>query len=399
MPIVAKPPLPAIVTLGLVQILAWGGSFYLLSVMAMPIAAETGWSQQWVYGALSLGILISGLLAPLSGRLIAASHGRAMLAGSGAVMALGLVIMGLSHHLPLFLFAWLITGVGMAMGLYDALFATLGTLYGGQARAAITGITLISGFCTSLVWPGIAALIHWLGWREACFAIAALLCLTVLPAYFYALPAPQGAAPAAAVKKTAPAAALPATLFWLLCSIFTLASVIMTAVSVQLISLLQASGYSLTAALAISAIPGPFQVGSRLVDVAFRRGHPVWTAFFSSGLVALGLLLLVCYPQWALISMVFYGAGNGLRAIVRGTLPLVMVKPEDYAVITGRMARPALIGQALTPLAGGYVYQHAGAAATLWLLCGLAAINLLLVLALKLKLPQGRAHTGDPRVN
>ncbi len=71
--------------------------------------------------------------------------------------------------------------------------------------------------------------------------------------------------------------------------------------------------------------------------MAFKRGHPIWTTFFSVGLLA-------CYPSWALVSMVLYGAGNGLRAIVRGTLPLAMVKPEEYAIVVGRMARPALIG-------------------------------------------------------
>ena len=155
-----KPGVLAVIVLGLVQILSWGGSFYMMAVMAAPIVAETGWSQQWVYGALSLGILVSGLLAPLSGRIIARTGGRMLLALSGAVMAVGLAVMGLSHSLPLFLGAWVAIGVGMAMGLYDALFATLGTRYGSQARSAITSITLISGFCTSLVWPGIALLIH-----------------------------------------------------------------------------------------------------------------------------------------------------------------------------------------------------------------------------------------------
>ncbi|MDZ7278504.1 MFS transporter [Pantoea eucrina] len=381
-----RPSPAAVVALGVVQILSWGGSFYLMAVMAAPIVAETGWSQQWVYGALSLGILVSGLLAPWSGRLISRRHGRALLAGSGAVMALGLIIMALSHHLALFLSAWVIIGVGMAMGLYDALFAMLGTVYGTQARSAITGITLISGFCTSLVWPGTALLIHALGWRDACLAIAALLCLTVLPVYRFALPTRSTLAVPERVSKTAAKHHLAPVLFWLLCAIFTLASIIMTAVSVQLIALLQASGHTLASALAISAILGPCQVGSRLIDMAFRSSHPIRTAWFSVGLVALGLLLLACYPALAVLSMVLYGAGNGLRAIVRGTLPLVMVKPEAYAVVVGRMARPALLGQALTPLVGGYVFQHLGAQATLWLLCGLALINLLLVAALQQKL-------------
>lgn len=381
-----KPGVVAVVVLGLVQILSWGGSFYLMAVMANPISAETGWSQQWIYAALSVGILVSGLLAPLSGRIIARTGGRVLLAWSGAVMAAGLVIMGLSHSLPIFLAAWVIIGVGMAMGLYDALFATLGTRYGGQARSAITGITLISGFCTTLVWPGTALLIHLLEWRGACFAIAAMLTLLVLPAYYYALPGAALTPRPAAASASAQQSDLAPSRFWLLCAIFTLASVIMTAISVQLITLLQASGYTLASALAISAIMGPCQVGSRLVDVAFKRGHPIWTAFFSVGLVAIGLLLLALFPQFALLSMVLYGAGNGLRAIVRGTLPLAMVKPEAYAVVVGRMARPALIGQALTPLAGGYVFATLGPAATLWLLCALALLNVALVILLKRQL-------------
>lgn len=387
-----KPSPAAVVALGLVQILSWGGSFYLMAVMAAPIVAETGWSQQWVYGALSLGILVSGLLAPWCGRVISRRHGRTLLAASGGVMALGLTIMALSHHLALFLLAWGILGVGMAMGLYDALFATLGTVYGIQARGAITGITLISGFCTSLVWPGTALLIHMLGWRDACLAIAALLCLAVLPTYWFALPNRSTLAVPENVSKTSAKHDLAPVLFWLLCAIFTLASVIMTAVSVQLIALLQASGHTLASALAISAILGPCQVGSRLIDMAFRRSHPIRTTWFSVGFVALGLLSLACYPALAVFSMVLYGAGNGLRAIVRGTLPLVMVKPEAYAVVVGRMARPALLGQALTPLVGGYVFQQLGAQATLWLLCGLALINLLLVAALQQKLTASAAN-------
>lgn len=392
---IVYPGLTGMVLLGVVQIIAWGGSFYIMAVLAAPVSQETGWSQQWIYGALSLAILISGMLAPLCGRIISRTGGRTMLAASGTILAIGLALVGLSHSLWLFLLAWAIIGVGMAMGLYDALFATLGTLYGGAARRAITSITLISGFCTTLVWPFCALLIEWLGWRHACFAYAALLLLSVCPAYLFSLPPGGG-------RKSSPAGktrsdqqnALPGRLFWLLCAIFTLASVIMTAISVQLIALLQSQGYTLAAALGISAILGPCQVASRVVDMAFRRGHPVWTTLFSVGLVALGLVTLALFPHLAIISMLLYGAGNGLRAIVRGTLPLALVKPEEYAIVAGRMARPALIGQALTPLLGGWVFQAFGAQATLLLLCVLALINVLLTLILKMQLPQQTApHT------
>lgn len=293
-----KPGIAAIITLGWVQILSWGGSFYLMAVMANPIAAETGWSQQWIYGALSTGILVSGLLSPLAGRIIARTGGRLLLALSGMVMAVGLVIMAYSHSLPLFLFAWVIIGIGMAMGLYDALFATLGTCYGGQARAAITGITLISGFCTTLVWPGTALLIHVFGWRNASLIIAALMVVCVLPAYLFALPDSHGKRPVKRLSPQSGTVEIAPALFWLLCAIFTLASVIMTAISVQLIALLQASGHTLTSALAISAVLGPCQVGSRLVDIAFKRSHPIRTTFFPSGWWRWACCYWHCFRRW-----------------------------------------------------------------------------------------------------
>src|SRR5437868_5513409 len=77
------PGVVGIFLLGMLQILVWGGSFFLMAVMADPIMKETGWASQWVYGALSLSILVSAVLAPLTGRLIARYGGRTILASSG----------------------------------------------------------------------------------------------------------------------------------------------------------------------------------------------------------------------------------------------------------------------------------------------------------------------------
>ena len=49
--------------------------------------------------------------------------------------------------------AWLLLGVGMGAGLYDAAFAALGRIYGDAARRSITGITLIAGFASTVGWP------------------------------------------------------------------------------------------------------------------------------------------------------------------------------------------------------------------------------------------------------
>lgn len=376
-----KPGLVPVCLLGIAQILVWGGSFFLMAVLADPVAAETGWPRQWVYGALSLGILVSGLLAPLGGRLIVRYGGRALLGGSGLVIAAGLLGLAVADSLPVFLLAWAVIGAGMAAGLYDALFATLGNLYGARARSSITGITLISGFCTTLVWPVLALLVGHLGWRQTCAAYAVLLALLIWPMYRVSLPAGH-ARPSSPQAQPGATGAIDYRLYLLLTTIFTLAAVIMTATSVQLITLLQGCGYSLAEAIGLSALLGPSQVGSRVVDILVRKGHPVWTALASVVLVATGLLLIALFPATAAAGVVLYGAGNGLRAIIRGTLPLAFVRQADYAVVTGRMARPALIGQAATPLLIGYLLEAQGNGAVLGLLCALALVNVLLVVVL-----------------
>ena len=82
-----------IAALGVVQILTWGSSFYLLTVLAGPISRDTGWPLQWIVGSLSVGLLVAGLVSPKVGALIDARGGRPVLAGegcSGAVIPLPL---------------------------------------------------------------------------------------------------------------------------------------------------------------------------------------------------------------------------------------------------------------------------------------------------------------------
>ena len=340
--------------------------------------AETGWASQWVYGALSLGILVSALLAPTTSRLIARFGGRPVLAGSGLAVAAGLLVMASAHALPWFLLGWVVIGVGMALGLYEALFATLGAVYGDKAGSAITGITLISGFASTLTWPLVAFSIEHLGWRSTCVAYAAVLVLTVAPLYCRVLPAGVGIALGSKAGKASEDRVDP-WVYWLLTAIFAIGAVLMTGMSVHLVSILQGEGHSLAAAIGFAALLGPSQVASRVLQMFARKRHPVWTALISVVLVAVGLSLVTLAPVATAVGLVLYGTGNGLRAIVRGLLPLALMSPANYVLLMGRMSLPSLIGQAATPLVGGYLLQVAGPMAVLGVMTGLALVNVLLV--------------------
>jgi MFS family permease len=285
--------------LGVTQIFAWGSSYYLPAVLAKPIASDTGWSLSWVVGGLSLGLLIAGLVSPWVGRAIARQGGRPVLAVSAALLAAGLSALALAHSLPAFLIAWSLIGLGMGAGLYDPAFATLGRLYGHEGRSAITTLTLFGGFASTVCWPLSAFLDAHLGWRGACLIYAGFQLAVALPAYLFVLPRePQRPAPLAGVAISPPhAQAKPKfpgnAVFLLLAATITLSSVISTTLSVHLLTVLQARGLTLAAAVGLGALVGPSQVAARAVEMVIARyHHPIWTKVASTSLVAIGLAAL-----------------------------------------------------------------------------------------------------------
>lgn len=368
-----------IVLLGMLQILVWGGSFFLMAVMADPISRDTGWPSQWVYGALSLSLMVSALVAPWSSRLIARYGGRPQMAASGAVVALGLLIMGASHALAWFMMAWAVIGIGMAMGLYEALFATLGGLYGEGAGKAITGITLIAGFASTLSWPAVALGIEHIGWRATCVCYALLLLVVVAPLYWRVLPEGGRVELPARSQAQASAMGVERSLYLMLTSMFAIGAIIMTAIAVQLVAVLQGLGHSLPMAIGLAAMLGPSQVASRVLQILAGKRHPIWTALAWVSLVLAGLLMVAFVPAATAVGLLIFGCGNGLRAIVRGLLPLALMPPDQYVLLMGRMSRPALIGQAVTPVVGGFLFEHYGAIGVLLALILLALTNVLLV--------------------
>jgi MFS family permease len=373
-----------IVVLGVGQVLVWGSSYYLPAVLAKPIADTTGWPLSWVIGALSLGLLVSGLVSPKVGDLIERYGGRPVLMASAALMAGGLLILAVAPNLQVFTLGWLVIGVAMGAGLYDPAFATVGRLYGRGARAIITSLTLIGGFSSSVCWPLSAVLLEHLGWRGACAAYAAANLFLVLPLYRFGLPAEErrvAAAPAppdvTADAAPPPSGALHRLLFWLVAVSMTLSSIIAAVMSVQLLSVLEQRGVPLATAVALGAMIGPCQVGARLIDLlAGQHTHPAWEGVLSALFVTLGLGLLLTDRGAVAVALVVYGGGIGLRSIVRGTLPLALFGPVGYPRLIGRLAFPMLLGQAAGPSAGAVLLVHFGGRGVLLALFWVAVATL-----------------------
>ena len=352
-----------ITALGVGQILAWGTSFYFPAVFAEPIVAETGWSLGYVVAGTSLGLLVAGLISPQVGRIIGRRGGRPVLFASSLFYAAGLAGIGAAPALPVYLAAWVLIGLGMGTGLYDAVFAALGRMYGSEARTPITNLTLFGGFASTVCWPLSAFMIEHAGWRAACFVYAGLHLFLVLPLQMAVVRAAPGSGTVSASEQHDASKAPP--------------------IHNEMLIFLQARGLDFAVAVSLGTLFGPAQVGARVVERLFgSHYHPVWTMIASCALMAAGLLMLYGAVPALLIVILLYGAGYGISWIGRGTLPLALFGPVRFPRLMGRLAFPSLIIQALAPSAGALLIESRGVDTTIGVLTLLALINVALIGAL-----------------
>ena len=371
----------AVVPLGLAQTLAWASSYYLPAMLAAPMARDLGIATPTVFAAFSAALVVSAFVGPWSGRLIDRHGGRPVLIGTSLLFAAGLAGLGMADSATTLFAAWALMGLAMGSGLYEAAFAALVRLYGHSSRNAITGITLMAGFASTVGWPLSAWLEAQVGWRGACFAWAGLHLLVGLPLNAWlpragAHPAPPAdvpeAAAAAPTAHAAPVAHAVARTTVLLAFVFAATWFISTAMAAHLPGMMQAAGATFAAAVAVGALIGPAQVAGRLLEFGLlRRVHPLLSARLAALAHPMGAVaLLLGGPVLAPLFAVLHGAGNGILTIAKGTLPLVLFGPQGYGARQGWLMMPARVMQALAPFLFGVILDRFQAGA-LWFTAGL----------------------------
>ena len=259
-----------VAVIGTTQTLAWAWSYYLPAILADPIAAGLGVAKPLFFGCFSASLLLQAALGPMIGKAIDRHGGRDVLVLSNLVLAAGLGWLALAQGAAGLACAWTLLGVGMALGLYDSAFATLTALCGLEARAPITGITLIAGFASTVGWPVSALLNESFGWRGACLGWAALNLFVCLPMNRLLIPRPAGPVRSAAAQETAPA---PANGMVVLAFVFGAVGFVTGAMAAHLLRLLELAGASATAAIAAASLMRPAQVAVRMFEFGVLKRH------------------------------------------------------------------------------------------------------------------------------
>jgi MFS family permease len=357
----AAPAGPAyratVAALALGQLLSWAVLYYAFSSLVLPMDRSLGWGQPALMGALTLGLAVWGATTYAVGAAIDAGHGRAVMAGGSLLAGLG-VLAWSQVSAPWMLYAvWAVLGAAMAMTLYEPAFAVLTKRYPSRYRDAITTLTLVGGFASTLSFPAVAALLRWgLDWRQTLLVLGAVL-LALAPLHAWALRGPAlvaGPAQDDPLADTTLQQALRHRGFWLLTLCFALYAFAQAALWAHVMPAFADKGVALADALLVVMAVGPAQVAGRLLYVLVGRGwslRVLGAAVLAALPVSMTLFALGRSLASLLVFAAVFGIANGLVTIVRGGLVPLYFGRAHVGRIGGLMSGLGLVARAAAPLA------------------------------------------------
>jgi MFS family permease len=377
----------AAMAIGCLQTMAYGTLYYPFAVLKQPMA-DSGIDSRLLLAAVSGAFLVGGLLAPYVGRTIDRWDGRKVMALGTISGGLACAVMGFTEKIALLLPAVVLLGIAFASTLYDSAFSTIVRIVPRDGRTAITLITLVAGFASTIFWP----LTHWLesriGWQPTWHVYAFLNIAIAAPAYLL-LPVPSRSSVSIRDRSQRVADERPQShqsrVFVLLAFVFSVNALVAATLSIQIIDLLQRAGLAAVTAVSAAALIGPAQVAGRLAEFLLRRNvRPPATAVFALTCLPIALILLLITDSYAMAAgfALMYGMSNGLVTIVKGALPLSLFGSDGYGTLMGRLASPQLIAESLAPFVSAVAIVWLGDQVSISILLALACLSVAAMLML-----------------
>lgn len=381
-------PLPhrAIVGLAATQIVGWGTTYYVPSVLAPEFRASLGLSQEAVFGGITVMLLVGAAAAPATSRLIERRGARVALMLGSALMALALVLLSQAQGVWSYAMGWVLVGLATPAALTQGAFSALAEIAGPGARRAIGRLLLITGFAATVFWPLTAWLETVASWRGTLLLYAALNLVLCVPLAGWVVPrfaragggAQASTGPEPTLRPLRPEAERAA--FALSAFAFSIAGIVSAGLGPLMVQMLAAFGLPDAAAVAISALVGPAAVAARVGEVVLGpRVGIMAVALVTVILMPLALGLPLVAGMSAVIATLFvvgYAMSSGSMTIVRSVLPLALFGRERYTRLLGRLAVPQNTVLALSPMIMAGVMSKAGPGAVLWVALAAAILSL-----------------------
>jgi MFS family permease len=347
-----------IVTLGVTETISWGVLYYAFTVYLGPMESELGWSRGDMTGAFSLGLLLAGLTAIPVGRWLD-RHGPRLLMSVGSILATVLVLAWSQvNSLTQLYLIWAAIGLTMSATLYDPAFATANRWFAGRRVQALTVITLMAGFASTIFIPLAGWLVQVSGWRQSVVVLAVILGVGTIAPHALVLRNKQPVGERVRSLPVGQAITQP-SFRWLTLALW-LATVTTAAVGIHLLPYLRDRGYDPTFAATITGSVGAMQVLARLVLAPFgNRTNPriLAASVLSLQPLSLLILLLIRSTPGVLLFVVLFGAQRGLNTLIRPALVADLYGAQRYASIAGVLQFALSLAQAAAPYAAGAAYD------------------------------------------
>jgi len=360
--------------MSLTQLISWGSVFYLFALLMAPVEHELGMTRAQSSLAFSLAMLVEGLMAYPVGRWIDRGHERAVMTLGSMGLGTCLLLLSQVNTPALFYAVWMAMGAAMAATLYSPAFAVVTRRFPNDFRRAIITLTFLGGLASTVFIPLTSWLMALLGWRHALWCLAALHWLVCMPLHAALL---RGA-PVRSIRSMQPentsshqasnqlAKHLLSAPFLLIGVFVVLMMAVTAALPAHMVSLLRENGLSETWAIAIPASIGAIQVLGRLLLYYFEHHFDLHRANrLIPGLIPLGLAALLVAP-WAgqaqiyllMLFVLFFGMGNGMLTIVKGTAVAEYVNRDHVASLNGALGMPMALARAAAPLVLGLLWSR-----------------------------------------
>ena len=365
------PAARATLGIGVTQIIGWGSTFLMPSVLGRPIQVELGMPSELTYGGITVMFGLGALLSPRIGRAMDTGSPRFIMTAGSLVYAAGLGAMALCQGIVSYLLCWAVLGLASALALQPSGNIALAQVAGQHARQAIALLAILGGFASTIFWPLGGALEPVIGWRATLLIYAAMHLLVCAPIHWFVLlrrapvhdpvEAPAGDPVA---RGGLPDAVRPAA-FLLLAVSFSLGAFVFTGMIVHAIEMLRGLGHAPATALFVASLIGPAQVAVRFFELLFGHRYTVMGAAVTAAIVLpAGLALAMVAGELlpvALLCIAAYAVANGMKAVLRATLPLALFGRAQFGTYMGRLALPQGIVSAVAPMVLAGIMTRFGA--------------------------------------
>ena len=381
----------SIIGLGISQIVGWGSTFFIPSVMGRHIGEDLRLPAEVIFAGPTIMFVVGALLAPRMGRIVDRKGARTLMAVGSIVAACGLTALSFTRGPYTYIGAWLLLGIAgvMMMGAISSI--ALAQIAGDRARRALAFLTTVGGLASTVFWPMGGALDATLGWRTTVLLYAGLHLLICLPIHLLVLPASAPPRPPPAPPRD-PGDAAPSRpvrrpmVFALLAIGLSTGGIVYTGMTLYLIEILRELGHSPATAVILASFMGPIQIGVRLIEIALANRLSTMNAAII-GAAALPIALLVGLAGSSTVAAGFavvalYAIANGLKAVVRATLPLALFERSEYGRTMGWLAVPLNVVTAIAPVVFATLMERGGVAVTLLASLVAATLSLGTIIAL-----------------